>query len=98
MFFAIQQTDKIRLPEWLISGPVIWILLAILLISILMLWINFHLKRIQKNLHELGKSYYKKEQEILGELKAGLISEEEYRKRHERLLSEMREESRRLTD
>jgi hypothetical protein len=63
-----------------------------------MIWINARLNRIQRDLHKLGHMYYQKEQELQDDLKAGRIGDGEYRKRHEALVREMREDSRRMTD
>jgi len=62
------------------------------------LWVNYRMKHIQRDLHALGKSYYEKERIIIDNLKAGRITEGEYRREHDKLVSKMREESRRLTD
>ena len=85
-------------PSWLMSGPVPIILIVIIGLVLIGFYVNSYLKRIQKNLHELGKGFYEREIELQGQFKAGLISESEYRKRHDGMVREMREESRRMTD
>jgi hypothetical protein len=86
------------LPDWLTSGPWPVILAIAVLIFIVGFWINNRLNRVQRKLHELGKGYYQREEQIQNDYKSGLISEKEYRKRHDRLVQEMREESRKMTD
>jgi len=85
-------------PHPLIAG--FWTIAAIVAAGVIVagIWINYRLNRIQRELHDLGKEYYAREQELIGEFKAGIISQSQYRKRHEALLREMREESRRMTD
>ena len=84
----------VRLP----SGPIPIIVLVVLGLVIAGVLINLHLKRLERRLHNLGKEYYVKDQEILDKLKAGLISDAEYRKQHQRLLREMRDISNRMAD
>ncbi len=86
------------LPTWLYSGPVPVILLIATGIVLIFVWLNFRLNRIQRDLHVLGKSYYEKDRSLIDNFKAGLITEKEYRREHERLVREMREDSRRMTD
>ena len=65
---------------------------------ILGLWVNMRLKRVEKEMGKLGRSYYKKEEELLNDFKSGRIRRSEYRREHERLVREMREDSRKFTD
>jgi len=67
-------------------------------IFLLGLWIQFRLKRVEKNLRELGQSYYKKEEVLLDDLKSGRIRQSDYRREHARLVRAMREDSRKFTD
>ena len=103
MIFGIQITIQEQgglsdLPSWLTSGPIPIILIIAAALAILGVWVNAHLNRIQRRLHSLGKGYYKKEEQVLNDYKSGLIDEREYRRRHERLVQEMREDSRRMID
>jgi uncharacterized membrane protein len=93
-----QSSGKVGLPGWLTSGPIPIIALVALALVVGGVSLNFHLKRIERRLHKLGKDYYSKDQEILDKLKAGLITEGEYRKQHQQLLQEMRDIAIRLTD
>ena len=93
-----QQPADAALPSWLTSGSVPVILVIVVGLILIGLWINYRLNRVQRELHDLGKSYYEKEKMILEDFKAGRITEGDYRREHERLVREMREESRRLTD
>jgi len=86
------------MPSWLTTGSIPVILAIVVGLVIIYLWVNFRLNRIQSDLHELGQSYYKKEQVILDDLKSGRLTQSEYRKEHQKLVSRMREESRKLTD
>ena len=86
------------LPSWLVYGPIPVILIIIIGFVLLLVYINYRLKRIQRDLHVLGKSYYEKEKELQDRYKAGLMTEKEYRREHERFLREMRDDSRRITD
>jgi len=65
---------------------------------ILGMWVNFRLKRVEKQMGNLGQSYYKKEEVLLNDFKSGRIRRSEYRREHERLVREMREDSRKITD
>jgi hypothetical protein len=84
--------------DQLASSPYLTATIVLLGIVLIGLWVNYRLTRVQKELHELGKGYYAKERDLENELKAGIINEGVYRKRHEQLLREMREESRRIAD
>jgi hypothetical protein len=86
------------LPDWLTSGPIPVILFILIGIILFLLYLNYRLKKVQRDLHTLGKSYYEKEKGLQDRFKSGLMTEREYRREHERLLSEMREDSRRMTD
>ncbi len=92
------QSPAASLPSWLGSGPLPVILVIVIGIALLLVYINFRLNRIQRDLHGLGKSYYEKEKAIHDRFKAGLLTEKEYRREHERFLREMRDDSRRITD
>jgi len=86
------------LPSWMTSGSLPVILLIIVGFILIGVYINFRLKRIQSNLHELGKSYYGKERVLLDDLQSGRISRRDYRREHERLVRDMRSESRKISD
>jgi hypothetical protein len=86
------------MPEWLTSGSLPVILVIIVGFVLIYAWVNWRMKIMQRNLQKLGRSYYEKEKVIIDEMKAGRITRGEYRKKHERLVGEMREESRKLTD
>ncbi|HDS30669.1 MAG TPA: hypothetical protein ENN67_06465 [Firmicutes bacterium] len=92
------QFSVVQIPSWLASGPVPVILAIVVAIVVILLYVNYKIKAIQKNLHSLGKSYYEKEKIIIDRYKSGLMTDKEYRHEHERLLREMREDSRRITD
>jgi hypothetical protein len=86
------------MPSWLTTGSAPVILAIVVGLVIIYFWVNYRLKRVQRELHTLGRSYYEKEQAILDDLKAGRITDSEYRKAHGRLVQQMREESRKITD
>jgi hypothetical protein len=86
------------MPDWLTSGSLPVILVIVVGMILIYAWVNWRLKIVQRNLHELGRSYYDKEKILIDDLKAGRITRGEYRRKHERLVSDMREESRKLTD
>jgi len=86
------------IPPWLTSGPIPAILAILLGLVVLGAWVNFRLKRVQRDLHELGHAYYEKERIIYNDYKSGRFTEKEYRRKHEDLLGQMREESRKMTD
>lgn len=88
----------ILIPEWLTRGPVPVYLIIIVGIVLLFAYINYHLKHVQRNLHELGKGYYEQERLLFNDFKSGKMTRSEYRRQHERLVDSMREESRKLTD
>ena len=91
-------TESTGLPSWLTSGPLPVILLIIAALVIRGFWVDYRMKKVQKHLGELGQEYYHKEQVLLDELKAGRITRSEYRTRHDRLVNEMRVDSRKFTD
>jgi hypothetical protein len=93
-----RQSDGPYFLDRLPSGPIPIIVLVVLGLVIAGVWISLHLKRLERRLRNLGKDYYNKDQEILDKLKAGLISDAEYRKGHQRLLREMRDISNRMAD
>ena len=78
--------------------PFTIILLICAGLVILGIWVNFRLKRVEKEMGQLGRSYYKKEEVLLNDFKSGRIRRSEYRREHERLVREMREDSRKITD
>ena len=94
----LQHPDSAYLLDRLPSGPIPIIVLVVVVLVIAGVLINLHLKRFERRLHDLGKEYYVKDQEILDRLKAGLISDAEYRRQHQRLLREMRDISNRMAD
>jgi hypothetical protein len=86
------------LPSWLTTGWVPVVGVIAIGIVIIYFWIDFRLKRIQRELHTLGRSYYDREKIIIDDLKAGRITQGEYRKKHSELVNEMRRESRKITE
>jgi uncharacterized membrane protein len=84
--------------EWLTQGPVPVILIIVVGIVLLGAYINYHLNRVQRDLHELGKGYYEQEKILYDDLKAGRITRSEYRRKHEHLVNSMREDSRKISD
>ncbi len=88
----------IAFPDWLTQGPVPVIMAIAFGVIVLLVYAHFHIKRVQRNLHELGKGYYEKERVIFNDFKAGLLTRNEYRRKHEQLVNSMREESRKFTD
>ena len=77
------------------SAIIIFICIGLVIFG---LWVNFRLKRVEKQMGKLGRSYYKKEEDLLNDFKSGRIRRSEYRREHERLIREMREDSRKFTD
>ena len=90
--------DILLLPAWLMHGPLPVILIIISGIILLGVYINYYLKRVQRDLSELGKGYYEEERILFNDFKAGRMTRSEYRRKHERLIDSMREESRKITD
>jgi uncharacterized membrane protein len=86
------------MPDWLTSGSLSVILVIVVGLVLIYAWVNWRMKVVQRNLHKLGRSYYEKEKILIDDMKAGRITRDQYRKKHERLVSEMREDSRRITD
>lgn len=97
-FIQAQSGNSSGLPSWLTSGWVPVVGVIVIGIVIIYFWLDFRLKRIQRDLHELGRSYYDRERVILDDLKAGRITQGEYRKKHNELVNEMRRESRKMTE
>jgi hypothetical protein len=95
---SLQQGTFSNLPSWLKSGPVPIIIIVVLGLLIIGAWVNNRLNRVQKKLHDLGQSYYAREMRLQNDFKSGLMSENEYRKKHDRMVQEMREDSRRIAD
>jgi len=86
------------LPDWLTSGPVPVILLIIVGVILTGVWVNYRMKGVQSKLGELGQEYYRKEEVLLDDLKSGRLRQSDYKKEHDRLVGEMREDSRKITD
>jgi len=98
LFGLAQSPPGAGMPSWLTSGSLPIILVIIVGLIIIYIWINFRMKRIQRDLHDLGHSYYEREKVILDDLKAGRLTRGEYDREHKKLVSEMRRDSRRRTD
>jgi len=92
------ETDYPLFPKLFESGPLLIILLIVIVLIVIYIWINYRIKRVQRGLHDLGKSYYEKERELEVKYKSGLLTEKEYRLQHEDLLRNMRYDSRKMTD
>ena len=84
--------------SWLTSGSLPVILAIFVGLALIYIWVNYRMKRVQRDLHDLGRAYYEKEKIILDDLKAGRLTGSEYRREYKRLVDEMRRESRRMTD
>ncbi len=81
-----------------LDGSLQVILAVIAGIVLIGFWVNYRLKRVQRDLRNLGEGYYEQERVIMDRFKSGSMTRDEYEREHERLVSEMREESRKLTD
>ncbi|MFH1675431.1 MAG: hypothetical protein ABIC40_00295 [bacterium] len=92
------ETEYPLLPKILQSGPLPIILLIIIILVLIYIWINYRMKKIQRDLHVLGQSFYEKERELHIRYKSGLLTEKEYRLKHQDLLRDMRNNSRKMTD
>ncbi|HEX9745413.1 MAG TPA: hypothetical protein VGB30_08290 [bacterium] len=68
------------------------------MVLIISVFVNWKINRVQNQLRELGKDYYEREKLIVDKYKSGKLTEYEYRREHNRLVSEMKEESRKFTD
>ena len=86
------------MPDWLTTGSLPVILVIVVGIVLIYVWVSLRMKMVQRDLHKLGQSYYDKEKVLIDDLKSGRLTRSEYRKKHERLVSEMRDESRKITD
>lgn len=77
--------------------PIVLLGIAIVVL-IISVFVNWKINRVQNQLRELGKDYYEREKLIVDKYKSGKLTEYEYRREHNRLVSEMKEESRKFTD
>ncbi len=93
-----QESAPTGIPAWLTHGPLPVFLIVLVVLVLLYLWVNYRLKRVQRQLHELGESYFEKERVILNDYKSGRITHSEYRKKHIELVDGMRSDSRKITD